>query len=518
MTKEKILLTVSQTAVLMAILTLGSKLLGFIREMVMANYYGTSYITDSYVMANAIPGILFGGIVTSVSTAYMPVFSKIYEIKGQKEANKYTSAIINILLTFGVVSSTIGLLFSNQIVKIFAFGFKGEAAELTSFFLKITFFYVLFTAIIGILDSYLKYRGVFITQVIIGYSQSLFLILFIVLSAHTKHQYIIFGYACAYIFQAIVYMAIAKHRDYKYELTFDSGGHTFQILQLAMPVFIVSLVNQLGQFVDKTLASTLPEGSVAALNYGILLTALISGLTITIMATIIYPKLNQLYTLKNYDKFNEILGKGVVVAIIITIPCALGVVVYSQQIVQVVYERGAFDPAGTKLTAIALWCYAVGLPFNSVNVLLANAFISMHNTKTPAIISCIVVIVDIILNFILIKPMAHGGLALSTSIGAMVGTVLYYVMFKKSFIRITSIINMRTILRLLFMSSISVGISWIFYKYAILPQASIIYSRTLQLMITVGIAVILYYFMLKLFKFEEINIVKEIFKINRKKR
>ena len=154
MTYKKIALTVAQTAVLMAILTLGSKFIGFIREMVMANYYGTSYITDAFVMSNSIPGILFGGIVASIATAYMPVFAKAFEIEGQEEANRYTNSIINMLLLVSLISSVTGILFSDEIVKIFAMGFKGETAELTSFFLKISFSYIFATSFISILNSY----------------------------------------------------------------------------------------------------------------------------------------------------------------------------------------------------------------------------------------------------------------------------------------------------------------------------------------------------------------------------
>ncbi|HHU17708.1 MAG TPA: murein biosynthesis integral membrane protein MurJ, partial [Clostridiales bacterium] len=97
--------TVAQTAVLMSILTLGSKLIGFIREMVMSNYFGTSYVTDAYVMAFTILSVLFGGIITAISTAYLPVFSRISESEGKLEGDRFTSEIVNILLAISVVIS-----------------------------------------------------------------------------------------------------------------------------------------------------------------------------------------------------------------------------------------------------------------------------------------------------------------------------------------------------------------------------------------------------------------------------
>ncbi|HVI42342.1 MAG TPA: lipid II flippase MurJ, partial [Anaerovoracaceae bacterium] len=102
--------TAAQTAVLMAILTLCSKLLGFIREMIIANYFGASYIVDAYVMSTALPGILFGGVFAAVATAYMPLYSKINEEQGEVNSNRFTSEVINLLILVSVFASIIGII------------------------------------------------------------------------------------------------------------------------------------------------------------------------------------------------------------------------------------------------------------------------------------------------------------------------------------------------------------------------------------------------------------------------
>ena len=164
--------TAAQTAALMAILTLISKAFGFVREMVMANFFGTTYITDAYVMAFAIPMIIFGGIFGSVATAYMPLFSRISENEGEKAGSKFTSEVINLLLIVSIFAAIIGIIFSDQIVSLFASGFSGETARLTSFFTKVTFCYILFTSIAGILEEYLQYKGTFLVQIVLGYIQN----------------------------------------------------------------------------------------------------------------------------------------------------------------------------------------------------------------------------------------------------------------------------------------------------------------------------------------------------------
>ena len=151
-----------QTAVMMGILTLISKLFGFVREMVMANYYGASYITDAYGMAFTILTVLFGGIIAAISTAYMPVYSRINETQGKQEGDAFTSGILNLLLAVSIVISIIGIIFSDQLIAVLASGFSGETAKLASFFVKVLFSYVIFSSTAGVLESYLQYKGVFL--------------------------------------------------------------------------------------------------------------------------------------------------------------------------------------------------------------------------------------------------------------------------------------------------------------------------------------------------------------------
>ncbi|MBK5263148.1 MAG: hypothetical protein JJE17_11380, partial [Peptostreptococcaceae bacterium] len=199
---NKTMRTAAQTAVLMAILTLISKAFGFVREMIMANFFGATFITDSYVMAFAIPMIIFGGIFGSVATAYMPLFSKITENEGEKAGSKFTSEVINLLMVVSIFAAIIGIVFSDQIVSIFASGFSGETARLTSFFTKVTFCYVLFTSIAGILEANLQYKGTFLVQIVLGYIQNIIVVAVIVISAFTSHYYLAFGWLLAHITRA----------------------------------------------------------------------------------------------------------------------------------------------------------------------------------------------------------------------------------------------------------------------------------------------------------------------------
>jgi putative peptidoglycan lipid II flippase len=504
--------TAAQTAMLMAILTLISKGFGFVREMFMANYFGTSYVTDAYVMALAIPGIIFAGVLGSVATAYMPIYSRIAEKQGEAESNKFTSQVLNILLLVSIVAAIVGIIFSDQIVAVFASGFSGETAALCSFFLKVTFSYMIFTSTAGVLEAFLQYKGVFLQQIIAGYVMNIALISVIVLSGLFSKYYLAFGWLLAYIIRFIIIGILAKNRKFKYTMTLSKDKNVTNIVTLAVPVFIGSTIGQINVFVDKTMASGLPEGSVAALNYGMLLIGLVTGLTISILMTILYPKLAQANSQLDNERFSDIIGTGMTLIAIVAIPCSLGAMVYSNQIVQIVYERGAFDPVATAFTATAFFYYAIGLLFLSVNDLMIRAYYSMHDMRTPLMFGGFSVAINIILILILVGPMGLAGLALATSIAALCNTILLFAGIRWKHPGVNVLKSKTKLAKIAMAAVFAVGASALAYQFIIMPLSYIIVARIAQLTIAVIVAGVVYFLLLYVMKIEELKMIKQIIK------
>ncbi len=493
----------------MAILMLISKCIGFVREMVFAGFFGTSYVTDSYVMATAIPTILFGGVLGAVATAYMPIYSEIAEEKGEADANHFTSQIINILLIISIISSILGIIFSDQIVRLLASGFHGDTAELTSFYVKITLSYVIFSSITTILEANLQYKGVFLPQVITGYLLSGATIIVIIFSAYTNHYYLAFGLLLGHMARFFIILIISKHKGFKYSKSMELGNTAKRIIALSLPVFIGSSFSQINTFVDKTLASGLKEGSVAALNYGMLLVNMIFALTIGILTTIIYPRLSQSSAQGDYKRFGEIVSTGVELITIASIPCSLGAILYSRQIIQIVYERGAFDQTATSMTSSAFLYYSIGLLFMALADIFIRAYYALHDMKTPILCASISVIINVILNLIFVRYMAHNGLALATSIAAACSTTALYIGLRIKYKKITIIRSKTKIIKIITAAFISVGCSWLAYQWIIIPLINI---RLIQLCLAVLTAALVYYRILRLMKVEEVKLIWQILK------
>jgi len=504
---EHLMRTAAKTAALMAVLTLGTKVLGFLREVFMAGFFGTSYIVDAYVMASAIPGILFAGIFTSVAVSYMPIFSRIVEEKGIDEGNRFTAESITLASFIALITALAGIIFAGPVVEILARGFTGKTAELTVFFLRITFSYVIFTAATGLLESYLQYKGTFLKPVLAGYLQSGFVLAAIIISAYYSYYLLAFGLLIGSILRLVAVFFVAKGKGFRYRPTMRIGKAAKEIMVLAVPVFIGSTVNQINSFVDKMLASGLAEGSVSALNYGYLLINMITALTITIIVTIIYPRLTQSIAASDHSRFNESIGTGMNIILIISLPCSLGAMLYSSPVVQLVYERGAFNGASTELTAGAFFYYAAGLTFIAINALLVKVYYSMEDMRTPVICGIFGAAVNITLNLILVSSMAHRGLALATSIAAIVNAFMLYYLLHKKYPKIRIITDWAKVLKIILSAASSILLSWSVFTR--LRDTADVHSFV-ALAVAVAAAVTVYLIWLKIFRVGELSMLREM--------
>lgn len=503
--------TAAKTAFILAILTLGSKVIGLVRELLMANYYGTSYVVDAFFVANSIPVMIVAGVLSAVSTAFIPLFSKKNEEEGEIHANLFTSQTLNILTIVTVVSSLVGIIFSDQLIMIFASGFEGETANLASFYVKVTFSCTFFTTTGNILESYLKYKNVFISPVVAGYSVSLFAVLFIILSHYTSPYIMVFGMLIGYAVRAVILWFISRYKRYRHKVDFHFTDTVKQIFILALPVFLGTTVGQINLFIQRTLATRLPEGSASAISYSDLLIGLITGVTATIVATIMYPKMAQAFASKNYVRFSELYNSGISILLAISLPICLGALLYGSDIIQLVYERGSFDSASTTLTYQAFFYYSLGLVFVSLQGFLVQTFYSMHNTKTPLTISVIAVAINTIACLVLVKYLAHGGLALASTISWIINvSLLIWAIQTKTDVDLKKN-TIKKVIKLLFSSIIAVGISWLFYHY--IGEVISIPHLVLMLVVII-IATVIYLILLKAFKIEELIHVREIFKIS----
>ena len=502
-------LTTAQTAALMAILTMGTKLLGFVREMFLAAFYGAGEVTDAYNMAQNIPNILLAGLVSAAGVAFMPIFSKKVSESGEKEGNLFTSRLLNALILILLCAIALGALFARPLVSVFAPGYSSTQASLTVWYLRFAFFSVLFTAFVYIFEAYLQYKNVFFPQIVLGYVQSVAVIVFIVLSSRTDVRTLIFGVVLGFALRGFGCWAIAGRKGFSYTPDFHMGGAVREAILLALPIFLGGSVAQINTFVDRVLASGLREGSVSVLTYSNEIINAIVMLTVTILVTIIYPRLNQAFAAGDRVSIGTLTERGINVLALLAVPLSMGAMVYAQPVIRLVYERGEFTAENTAMTASAFFCYAIGLTFLAVNQLITKVFYSLHDTKTAVYCSVTSVACNIVLNLILVRHLAHAGLALATSVAQIVNALLLYYTFKRKYPDITLLRSKRKLARIVLFSAVAVGISYLCYT---LLSDTMNSHDIVSLAGAVAAAGLSYLVMLRAAKFEELGLLRDLFK------
>lgn len=513
MKQNKFKLTTAQTAIIMAILTVGGKVLGFLREMILANYYGTGAVTDAYVMAQSIANAILAGAISAAATSYMPTFSAKVEKDGMREGDLFTSRLINLLVLVSGSVFILGSVFSKPLVRLLANGFEGEAASLTAFYLKGAFFAIVFNAIVVILEAYLQYGGIFLPQLVLGYVQNISIIIVTVISSRGSSKLLILGLVIGWGFRAIGLMVLSGKRGFKYSADFAVTDAVKEAAVLALPVFIGGSVNQINTLVDKTLASGLDGGSVSALNYGNLIVGVISAMTVTVMVTMLYPRMNQAFTLGDYDRIGSIAERSINLIVLITVPCTFGCMLFAKPAIRLIYERGAFGEGSTELTSTAFFYYALGLTFIAIAQIITKLFYSMHNTKTAVKCSVISMVLNVVLNLILVKVMGHAGLALATSIAQFCNAGLLYYVFRCRYPKISLVKSPKKIILTVIFSAVSVGGA--FFAYKLMERMAL--SQLVSLGTAVILAVAVFFILIKVAGFDELKIVESLLKRGKSK-
>ena len=182
-----------KAALILMVITLLAKILGFGRELTLSYYYGTSRISDIYLVSLTIPTTIFALIATAISTSYIPIYSKIFEEAGEDEADKFTSNIINLILLVCVIITMSVFVFAEPIVKLFASGFEGQTLQSAVYFTKVNIFVIFFSGIIYIFNGKLQLKSRFFISELVVLPFNLLVMISIMLSSVMSIKVLAFG-------------------------------------------------------------------------------------------------------------------------------------------------------------------------------------------------------------------------------------------------------------------------------------------------------------------------------------
>ncbi|MGC9002492.1 MAG: murein biosynthesis integral membrane protein MurJ [Dictyoglomus sp.] len=418
--------SVTEAAILITLLAAISRVMGFLREMMIAAFFGAKKLTDSFVVAQAVPGVLAGLVSGALSSVFVPLYAEWKEKRGKEEAERFASILVSDLFVILLGVTIFSYVISPLIVEILAPGFSQETRRLTLDFTYIMLPGIIFWGTYGLITGLYNSKKSFVIPNLAGVLGNVIFIVSIFFLHNVFGAYILlWGYLANVVVQYILLLPFLRRIGVRinWELNFKYDGLK-RALILIGPIFLGQSVGILNMAVDRIFGSFLPEGSISALNYASRLYQLPINLFVNALATAIYTDLAFQAQSDDLDQFKNSLNKSLRAGLFFLIPASLGLILLAKPIVQLAFERGAFDALATKRTSEALIFYSLGLTFMSINIIIVRGFYALHDTRTPTMNSIIALLSNIVLNAIFIKPLAHMGLALATSLASLISTIL----------------------------------------------------------------------------------------------
>lgn len=499
--------SLAKITLLVMLITLLGKALGFVREVLIGTYFGTSNEADALFTALSIPTILFASIAVACGTAFIPIFSSINENMGMKFANKFTNNVVNLVLVIALIMASLCWIFSESIVSIFAIGFDNQTFQLANTLARIVIPTVIFVGISNIMTSYLQANEQYIISNSIVIPQNIIVILAIIFSGYIGIEGVVWGYFLGAVVQILLQLPFMYKNGYRYNVELDLRERNIRNLyNLLIPIFIGTGVQQISMLVDRSLASTLEKGSVSAFNYAGTLNNFVFGIVSMSIATIIYPILSKAVAQKKQMVFKETLRNSMNLINVSIIPLVVILIVLKIQIVELVFERGQFSSDSTQITADVLGYYCIGMLFFGYRDVLNRVFFSLQDTKTPMYNGILAVILNIVCSIALVKFYGLKGIALATSLSAIFTTVLLIVQLGKKEYKLPLKEFSLNFIKCLFAAIIMGVIIHYIYSYVIdILEGNNFYIRLLNIGVSTTLGLLSYLIILVLLKEESIK-------------
>jgi len=427
--------TITQAALIIAIISFISKFFGFFREVLVAKYFGATGQTDAFLVALIIPSMILGLFSSGFNTLIIPFY---LEKKAQslESARRFVNSAFMVWGSLFVFLSILIFIFAPACVRVIAYGFKGETFNLAVTLTRYLLISGLFTVFVGMFTGLFQAEKQFFFPIFVTFlgnvglvSSLFFLHRYLGLQSWTLGQIFSSGFAF-FSMLIILYWRQKLFHSLNYDQIDWAGIKQFSILLL--PLVISGSLSVLNQIVDKTIASGLDAGSIAALNFA----TRVWGIPITLLAipiaTAVFPSFSEMAingtSRKEYEeKLNRTLGY----MFYLTIPATFFLFFLAEPVVRLFFERGAFDVRATAITSYVLKMYVLGLFAHAISPVLARVFYSFKNTVTPLVISAVCIVFNIILNIALSKLMGAAGIALATSFVMALSIFLYSYFLKR---------------------------------------------------------------------------------------
>lgn len=482
MQKKKSLISV---AVWLMVIEVIMKLLGFIKQMVIANFYGANKEVDIYFVASDFINGISNAIIASVSIALIDIYVNYRKQEGKDKADNLISQIYEFFFGVGIFFSIIFMFGATWISNILAPSFSGENKIILAQYLRLFSGIIVLTlmsmVLNAILNSYEKY--------IVCKSRSLCYSVFVILACLFLSKKIgIYALILAQYITLVVYIIIeilCLRTLYQFHLVIIKQYNKIkEIGKIALPIIIGNSVIYINYLVDNAIASGLNRGSVSALAYSHTIDDCFVGVFITSIGSILFPHLLNKKVEEKSSVVEDTLTKAISYLILIILPICLIACLVGPEIVEVLFLRGKFTKDMVPITALALKGYVLRYPFIIVRDFTTQGLYTFKNRRGPMASAIIATIVNICFSYLMAKYLGIFAITLGTTISVVIGATIDAILLKKQ----TSKINYKECIEIFLKGLIPTGICvgiYFLIKESILRRSSYFVICVISLMVFV---------------------------------
>jgi putative peptidoglycan lipid II flippase len=413
--------------------------LSLLKEMLVAFYFGIASDMDALYAAMAIPTMLNNVLLSTFGAVFIPIFVR-YRLKDKEEANHIASVVINYLFLLLVCVSILLFLFAPWIVEYAFYGFADRTSHLAVNILRIMCVTVVLSGIIGMIAGVLNASEHFSAPAFSQMCITVSTIAFILFRVQRAGVYVIpYGMITGLTIQMLILIPVVMGRGYQHFIRLGKEHPAVrEMFSLSVLFFLNIIAMQMNTLVDKIMASYLAPGSIAALGYADKLVQVPIVIFSASLATAVFPFFSAQAAQKKMDELGDSLAKSIRLSGFIFFPLTIMLVILARPLIQVLFQRGAFDDTATDVTTVIFICYCMQLFFFTVGLILARVYLVFQDVVTLIKMTCLGVVLNIVLNLafmkLLVPPAA--GIALATSVVYLVTMSLMLAILRKKMIRV----------------------------------------------------------------------------------
>lgn len=489
----------------MTFLTVIGKILGIVRESVLASLWGTSYIVDAYLTAGAVGGIVFGWLL-SVYVCYTPVYIEVCGCKSPEEGKKFTGNLISGMLIIYTILAVILFLTRVPLIELIVPGYSPEAKAATEYFLSIAAPSIMVVPIINLLKAYLDANQHFVFSLTTDSFFSSVQIAMIMMGGIIGAKFLAYALIIPFVLQLLMIIFVLKRFKMTVPLKLTYTAEIKKILHLLMPVCLSSIMTEVNSFVDKLFASSLSEGSVSILNYAFSLREAIMNVMMYAFITVSFPLLSRFVAEHSIDKLRCSVQNSIQMICVIFIPLSAGAAVLSKSAVELIYGRGNFGAGDVAATQEVLVLYLLAIVPIVLRTYLLKVFYAFQDTRISMLVGGISTITNVFLNGLLVGAFGRQGLVTATAVSEVMVLPILLASLKK----VHLCLNLKKILGTFIKSSCSallMGIVIAHVNLALPGGGKMCIIKNSLICLGLGIAV--YYLTARLLKIEEAEKIGE---------